>query len=34
VPWSSFISGMNPGGHGLFDFLARKTGIAVDHLVF
>jgi predicted AlkP superfamily phosphohydrolase/phosphomutase len=27
VAWSSFITGMNPGGHGLFDFLAldRKT---------
>ncbi len=22
VAWSSFITGMNPGGHGLFDFLA------------
>jgi predicted AlkP superfamily phosphohydrolase/phosphomutase len=27
VAWSSFITGMNPGGHGLFDFLAidRQT---------
>ena len=23
VAWSSFISGMNPGGHGVFDFLKR-----------
>jgi hypothetical protein len=22
VAWSSFITGINPGGHGLFDFLA------------
>ena len=27
VAWSNFITGMDPGGHGLFDFLAmdRKT---------
>ena len=23
VAWSSFISGTNPGGHGIFDFVAR-----------
>jgi len=23
VAWSNFISGTNPGGHGIFDFLAR-----------
>ncbi len=23
VAWSSFISGTNPGGHGIFDFIAR-----------
>ena len=22
VAWSNFITGLNPGGHGLFDFLA------------
>lgn len=25
VAWSSFISGMNPGGHGIFDFIARDS---------
>jgi predicted AlkP superfamily phosphohydrolase/phosphomutase len=27
VAWSSFVTGMNPGGHGLFDFIAldRRT---------
>ena len=24
VAWSNFITGMNPGGHGIFDFLRRK----------
>jgi predicted AlkP superfamily phosphohydrolase/phosphomutase len=24
VAWSNFITGMNPGGHGIFDFLKRK----------
>lgn len=23
VAWSSFVSGTNPGGHGIFDFIAR-----------
>src|SRR5579862_5112097 len=23
VAWSNFISGTNPGGHGIFDFMAR-----------
>ena len=23
VAWSNFITGMNPGGHGIFDFLHR-----------
>ncbi len=23
VAWSNFISGTNPGGHGIFDFIAR-----------
>jgi len=25
VAWSNFITGMNPGGHGIFDFLHRDT---------
>ena len=25
VAWSNFISGTNPGGHGIFDFIARDT---------
>jgi predicted AlkP superfamily phosphohydrolase/phosphomutase len=25
VAWSSFVTGKNPGQHGLFDFLKRKT---------
>ncbi len=24
--WTSFLTGMNPGGHGIFDFTKRKTG--------
>ncbi len=24
--WSSFLTGMNPGGHGIFDFTKRKPG--------
>lgn len=24
VAWSTFISGMNPGGHGIFDFIHRE----------
>ena len=23
VAWSTFITGTNPGGHGIFDFLTR-----------
>ncbi|KAB2834345.1 MAG: nucleotide pyrophosphatase, partial [Candidatus Dadabacteria bacterium] len=23
VAWSNFITGMNPGGHGIFDFIHR-----------
>jgi len=26
VAWSSFATGMNPGGHGVFDFLRRDPG--------
>ena len=25
VAWSNFISGTNPGGHGIFDFIARDS---------
>lgn len=25
VAWSNFITGLNPGGHGIFDFLHRST---------
>ncbi|MFB3118066.1 MAG: alkaline phosphatase family protein, partial [Myxococcota bacterium] len=25
VAWSNFVTGMNPGGHGIFDFLHRDT---------
>jgi len=24
VAWSNFITGMNPGGHGIFDFMSRR----------
>lgn len=27
VAWSNFITGMNPGGHGIFDFLSRNPEI-------
>ncbi len=26
VAWTSFITGLNPGGHGVFDFLRREPG--------
>ena len=26
VAWSSFVTGMNPGGHGIFDFIHRDPG--------
>lgn len=26
VAWSSFITGMDPGGHGIFDFVHRRPG--------
>ncbi len=26
VAWATFITGLNPGGHGIFDFIHRKTG--------
>jgi predicted AlkP superfamily phosphohydrolase/phosphomutase len=31
VAWSNFISGTNPGGHGLFDFLARDPSTLIPH---
>lgn len=27
VAWSNFITGMNPGGHGIFDFICRDPSI-------
>ena len=30
VAWSSFITGMNPGGHGIFDFIHRGSGHPVS----
>ena len=27
VAWSNFITGMNPGGHGIFDFISRNPEI-------
>jgi predicted AlkP superfamily phosphohydrolase/phosphomutase len=32
VAWSSFISGTNPGGHGIFDFIARDSETLQPHL--
>ena len=32
VAWSSFISGMNPGGHGIFDFIHRDPETLVPYL--
>ena len=31
VAWSNFISGTNPGGHGIFDFLARDPTTMVPY---
>ena len=30
VAWTNFITGMNPGGHGVFDFLRRTPGAVTD----
>ena len=32
VAWSSFISGTNPGGHGIFDFITRAEGAVLPEL--
>ncbi len=32
VAWSNFITGMNPGGHGLFDFIALDRDTLLPYL--
>jgi predicted AlkP superfamily phosphohydrolase/phosphomutase len=32
VAWSNFISGTNPGGHGIFDFIARNEATRLPYL--
>jgi len=32
VAWSNFISGTNPGGHGIFDFIAREPATLKPYL--
>ncbi|MCX7591215.1 MAG: alkaline phosphatase family protein [Kiritimatiellae bacterium] len=32
VAWSNFISGTNPGGHGIFDFIARDPATLAPYL--
>jgi len=32
VAWSNFITGMNPGGHGIFDFIARDPATYMPFL--
>jgi len=32
VAWSNFISGTNPGGHGIYDFIARDPSTQVPYL--
>lgn len=32
VAWSSFITGMNPGGHGIFDFIHRDPATLSPYL--
>ncbi len=32
VAWSNFITGMNPGGHGIFDFIAREPQSYMPYL--
>ena len=32
VAWSNFISGTNPGGHGIFDFIARDAASLLPYL--
>ena len=33
VAWSSFISGTNPGGHGIFDFVHRDPKTFAPYLL-
>lgn len=32
VAWSNFITGMNPGGHGIFDFIHRDPNTMLPYL--
>ncbi|HVY54780.1 MAG TPA: alkaline phosphatase family protein [Thermodesulfobacteriota bacterium] len=32
VAWSNFITGMNPGGHGIFDFIHRDPDSIIPYL--
>ncbi len=32
VAWANFITGMNPGGHGLFDFIHRDPNTMIPYL--
>lgn len=32
VAWSDFITGQNPGGHGIFDFIAREPDTYLPYL--
>lgn len=32
VAWSNFITGMNPGGHGIFDFIHRDPSTMIPYL--
>ncbi len=32
VAWSNFITGQNPGGHGIFDFIHRRPDTMVPYL--
>ncbi len=32
VAWSNFITGMNPGGHGIFDFIHRDPASMTPYL--
>ena len=32
VAWANFITGMNPGGHGIFDFIHREPETFIPYL--
>jgi len=34
VAWSSFLTGLNPGGHGIFDFIMRNPKNYLPYLTF